>query len=173
VTIMFHIPPVWHDDLPALTMLGRVMSARTGKMYLDLVEKQQHVTSVSASASNSMYDGSFRVSATGREVQGALSVPLDQVEKELWSYLEDAKTTPADAQLLQRIKNSVEAQYLQGLAGTGIAGSLASMEVAYKWQHLEDQFKARMAVTPEDMMRVAKKYFTRDNSVTGVMEREK
>jgi len=28
-------------------------------------------------------------------------------------------------------------------------------------------------VTPDDMMRVAKKYFTRDNCVTGVMEREK
>jgi predicted Zn-dependent peptidase len=47
------------------------------------------------------------------------------------------------------------------------------MEVAYKWQHLEDQFKARMAVTLDDMMRVAKKYFTRDNSVTGVLERDK
>jgi len=173
VTLMFHIPPVWHDDLPALFMLGRVMSARTGKMYLDLVEKQQHATSVSASASNSMYDGAFRVTAGGREVQGALTVPLDQVEKELWSYLEDAKTAPADAQLLQRAKNSVEAQYLQGLAGTGIAGSLASMEVAYRWQHLENQFKARMAVTPDEMMGVAKKYFTRDNCVTGVMEREK
>jgi len=173
VTIMFHIPPLWHDDLPALTMLGRVMSARTGKMYMDLVEKQQHVTGVNASASNSMYDGSFRMSATGREVQGALTVPLDQIEKELWAYLEEAKTTAADAQLLQRIKNSIEATYLQSLAGTGIAGSLASMEVAYKWQHLEDQFKARMAVTPDDMMRVAKKYFTRDNCVTGVMEREK
>ncbi len=173
VTIMFHIPPLWHDDLPALYMLGRVMSARTGKMYMDLVEKQQHVTGVSASASNSMYDGEFNVSATGREVQGALAVPLDQVEKELWQYLEDAKSTPADARLLQRIKNSVEAQYLQGLAGTDIATALARTEVAYRWQHLEDQFKARMAVTPEDMMRVAKKYFTRDNSVTGVLEREK
>jgi predicted Zn-dependent peptidase len=78
-----------------------------------------------------------------------------------------------DAKVLQRVKNSAEAQYLQGLAGTGIAGSLASMEVAYRWQHLEDQFKARMAVTPEDMMRVAKKYFTRDNCVTGVMERDR
>jgi predicted Zn-dependent peptidase len=99
-------------------------------------------------------------------------VPLDQVEKELWSYLEDAKTAPADAQLLQRAKNSVEAQYLQSLAGTGIAGTLASMEVAYKWQHIEDQFKARMAVTPEQMMAVARKYLTHDNCVTGILERD-
>ncbi|HEX7485033.1 MAG TPA: pitrilysin family protein [Vicinamibacterales bacterium] len=173
VTMMFHIPPVWHDDLPALFMLGRVMSARTGRMYMDLVQKQEHASGVNASASDSMYDGAFRIGATGREVQGALAVPLDQLEKELWSYVEDAKTTPMDAQVLQRTKNSVEAQYLQGLAGTGIAGSLARMEVAYRWQHLEDQFKARMAVTPDDMMRVAKKYLTRDNCVTGVMEREK
>jgi len=173
VTIMFHIPPLWHDDLPALSMLGRVLSARTGKMYLDLVQKQEHVTNVNASASDSMYDGAFRVGATGREVQGALTVPLDQIEKELWSFLEDAKTTPVDPQLLQRIKNSVEAQYLQSLAGTGIAGTLARMETAYRWQHIEDQFKQRMAVTPDDMMRVAKKYLTRDNCVTGVMERER
>jgi predicted Zn-dependent peptidase len=50
---------------------------------------------------------------------------------------------------------------------------LARMEIAYKWQFIDEQFKQRMAVTPADMMRVAKTYFTRDNSVTGVMEREK
>ena len=105
-------------------------------------------------------------------MQGALSFPLDGLEKELWTYLEDAKKTPVNADVLQRIKNSVEAQYLQSLAGTGIAGTLARMEVAYKWQHIEDQFKAQMAVTPEQMMAVAKKYFTRDNCVTGVLERD-
>ena len=172
VTLMFHIPPLWHDDLPALSMLGRVLSARTGKMYMDLVDKRQAVTGVNANASNSEYDGRFQVSAGGREVQGALAMPLDQVEKELWAYLEDAKKTPADAALLQRIKNSIEAQYLQSLAGTGIAGTLASMEVAYKWQHIEEQFKARMAVTPEQIMAVATKYFTRDNCVTGILERD-
>ncbi len=172
VSLLFHIPPMWHDDLPALYMLSRVLGARTGKMYMEMVEKQQHATSVSANASDSEYDGRFTVSAAGREVQGALSFPLDGLEKELWTYLEDAKKTPVNADVLQRIKNSVEAQYLQGLAGTGIAGTLARMEVAYKWQHIEDQFKARMAVTPDQMMAVAKKYFTRDNCVTGVLERD-
>jgi predicted Zn-dependent peptidase len=172
VTLMFHIPPLWHDDVPALYMLGRVLSARTGKMYMDLVEKQQHVTGVRASASDSEYDGEFTMSATGREVRGQLAVGLDQIEKDLWSYIEDAKKTPADADALQRIKNSVEAQYLQSLAGTGIAGTLARMETAYKWQYIEDEYKARMAVTPEQLMAVAQKYLTRDNCTTGVMERD-
>ena len=173
VTVMFHVPPLWHDDLPALFMLGRVMSARTGKMYLDMVLKDDHATMVMAMASNSMYDGSFEVFATAKEIKNEPKVPLDQLEKELWTYIEDVKTNPVDAQVLQRVKNSIEAQYLQSLAGTGIAGSLARMETAYRWQFIEEQFKQRMAVTRDDLTRVAKKYLTRDNSVTGVLEREK
>ena len=173
VTVMFHVPPLWHDDLAPLYMLGRAMSARTGKMYLDMVLKDDVATSVMAMASNSMYDGSFEVSATAKEIKNEVKIPLDQLEKELWSYVEDAKTTPVDGQLLQRVKNSVEASYLQSLAGTGIAGSLARMETAYRWQFIEEQFKQRMAVTAEDLQRVAKKYFRRDNCVTGVLEREK
>ncbi|HOQ60093.1 MAG TPA: insulinase family protein, partial [Vicinamibacterales bacterium] len=172
VVLMFHIPPLWHDDLPALYMLGRVLGARTGRMYLDLVQAKEHATSVMASASDSMYDGVFRVSATGREVQGELAAPLDQIEKGLWSFIEDAKSVPVDPQLLERTKNSVEAQYLQGLAGTGIAGTLARMETAYRWQYIDEQYRRRMAVTPDDLMRVAKAYLTRDNCVTGILERE-
>jgi len=88
-------------------------------------------------------------------------------------YIDDAKTTPVDPQVLQRVKNSVEAEYLQSLAGMGIAGTLARMETAYRWQFIEEQYKQRMAVTAADLMRVAKKYLTRDNSVTGVMERDR
>jgi len=173
VTLMFHIPPLWHDDVAALNMLGRVMSARTGKMYLDMVLKNDNATSVMAMPSDSMYDGSFTVIASAKEVKNEVKIPLDQLEKELWTYVEDAKTTPVDAQLLQRVKNSVEASYLQSLAGTGIAGSLARMETAYRWQFIEEQYQQRMAVTAADLQRVAKKYFRKDNCVTGVLEREK
>jgi predicted Zn-dependent peptidase len=173
VTIMFHVPPLWHDDLAPLYVLGRVMSARTGKMYLEMVLRDDHATMVSAMASNSMYDGSFEVSAQAKEIKNETKIPLDQLEKELWTYIEDVKKNPIDPQMLQRIKNSIEAQYLQSLAGTGIAGTLARMETAYRWQFIEEQFKLRMAVSADDLLRVAKKYLNRDNSVTGVLEREK
>jgi predicted Zn-dependent peptidase len=173
ITVMFHVPPLWHDDLAPLYVLGRVMSARTGKMYLDMVLKDDHAAAVMAMASNSMYDGSFEVYATAKEIKNEPKVPLDQLEKELWTYIDDVKSNPVDAQVMQRVKNSIEAQYLQSLAGTGIAGTLARMETAYRWQFIEEQFKQRMAVTQDDLARVAKKYLTRDNSVTGVLEREK
>lgn len=173
VTVMFHIPPLWHEDLAPLFVLGRVLSARTGKMYLDMVLRDDHATSVMAMASTSMYDGEFQVMAQAKEVKNETKVPLAQLEKELWTYLDDAKANPVDPQMLQRVKNSIEAQYLQSLAGTGIAGSLARMETAYRWQFIEEQFKSRMAVTADDLIRVAKKYLVRENSVTGVLERER
>jgi predicted Zn-dependent peptidase len=80
---------------------------------------------------------------------------------------------PVDEELLQRVKNQVEASFLQSLRGTGIVSSLARMEVAYQWQFIEEQYRQRMAVTPEDLMRVAQRYFTTDNSVVGVLERER
>ena len=36
------------------------------------------------------------MSATAKEIKNAPVVPLDQLEKELWTYIEDAKTTPCD-----------------------------------------------------------------------------
>ena len=173
VQILFHSPPLWHDDLAPLYILGEVMSSRSGDMYKEMVLEREHATGVSARASNSMYDGSFRVSANVKEVNRQAVVSSDVVEAELWSYLEDAKTNPVDPDLLERVKNQVEADFLQSLRGTGIATSLARMETAYRWQFIEDQYKQRMAVTPEALMAMARKYFTRDNSVTGVLERER
>jgi predicted Zn-dependent peptidase len=142
-------------------------------MYLEMVIRDDNATSVGAMASSSMYDGMFRVMASAKEIKNEPKVPMEQLEKQLWTYIEDAKTNPVEPQLLQRVKNQIEAQFLQSLAGMGIANSLARMETAYRWQFIEEQFKQRMAVTPEDLQRVAKKYLTRDYCVTGVLEREK
>jgi len=137
------------------------------------VLNKEHATSVGAGPSLSEYDGSFMVRAMIKELKNEPVIPMAQLEKELWDFIEDAKTNPCDETVLQRVKNATEASYLRSLAGVNIAGAVERMEILYRWQFLEEQFKQRMAVTPADLMRVAKKYLTRDNSVTGVLEREK
>ena len=173
VQILFHVPPLWHQDLAPLYVLGQVMSSRSGDMYQAMVLDREHATGVSARATTAMYDGSFRFSASVKEVRGEQVVSSDEIEREIWSFIEDAKTESVDPDLLQRVKNQVEASFLQSLRGTGIASSLARTETAYEWEFIEEQYKQRMAVTAEDLMAVARKYFTRDNSVTGVLERER
>lgn len=173
VTVMFHIPPVWHEDVAVLQVLASVAGNRSHKLHRELVEQKNHAASITVSASESKYDGRFTFRVTARENGDSTMVPLDQLENELWTHIEDLKVTPCDAALLERVKNQTEAYFLQGLAGTPVAGRLLRMEAAYKWQFIDEQFRQKMAVTPDDLMRVAKKYFTRDNSVIGVMHRER
>ena len=173
VRIMFHIPPLWHDDVAALYMLGRVMSARTGDMYTTMVLKNEHASRVSASASNSMYDGSFRISASVKERRNRAVISSEDIERELWTFIENAKRRPFDEELLQKVKNSVEASFLRSLRGTRIASALVRMATAYRWEFLEDQYKQRMAVTAENMKKAAQNYLVKNHSVTGVLERER
>ena len=46
------------------------------------------------------------------------------------------------------------------------------MATAYKWEFLEEQYNQRMAVTTEDMKKIAQKYLIKNHSVTGILERE-
>ena len=172
VQIMFHIPPLWNDDVAVLYMLGRVMSARTGDMYLTMVLKNEHASRVSASASNSMYDGSFTIRAGVKERRNKAVISSENIERELWTFIENAKRTQFDEELLQKVKNSVEASFLRSLRGTRIAGSLVRMATAYKWEFLEEQYNQRMAVTIEDIQKIAQKYLIKNHSVTGILERD-
>lgn len=173
VQIMFHIPPLWHDDMAALYMLGRVMSARTGDMYTTMVLKNEHASRVSASASNSMYDGYFRISANVKERRNQAVISSGDIERELWTFIENAKRKPFDEALLQKVKNSVEASFLRSLRGTRIARALVRMATAYRWEFLEDQYKQRMATTTDDMLKAAQNYLIKNHSVTGILERER
>ena len=49
----------------------------------------------------------------------------------------------------------------------------AKQQAEEQFKKLQEEYKARMAVTPADMMRVAKAYLVRENSVTGVLHRER
>ena len=147
---MFHIPPVWHDDCGG-ALHARPRDERAHREDVPRPGEQQ--------------DGARHVGQRQRPgldvrrgVPGVSARPRDAGRGDRRAARDRSRrssgctsTTPSrrrpTPQLLQRIKNSVEAQYLQSLAGTGIAGTLARMEVAYRWQYIEEQFKQRMAVT--------------------------
>jgi len=174
VTIMFHVPPIWHDDLAPLYVLGRTMSARTGKMYLDLVNsKMPHATTVAAMASNSMYDGAFRVSATARETPAETTVvPLATLEQELWMYVETRRPRRSTAGPAAREERD-RGEYLQSLAGMGNRRHAGRMETAYRWQFIEEQYRQRMAVTAADLHAGRQDIPDPGQQRDGVMERER
>ncbi|MHC4183854.1 MAG: M16 family metallopeptidase, partial [Planctomycetota bacterium] len=71
---------------------------------------------------------------------------------------------------LQKIKNQLEAGFIRSLeSSSGLASKIASYEAIYGWGYINTLVENTLAVTPEDIMRVANKYFTKTNRVVAIL----
>jgi predicted Zn-dependent peptidase len=50
-----------------------------------------------------------------------------------------------------------------------LASKIASYEAIYGWGYINTLVENTLAVTPEDIMRVASKYFTKTNRVVAIL----
>jgi len=90
---------------------------------------------------------------------------VEENEKEVYRIIEQVKTTPADAESLDRIKTKLRADVIRKLASnSGLASELASYYVNYgDWRKLFSELDDFDKVTAADVQRVAKKYLAEDN----------
>jgi predicted Zn-dependent peptidase len=96
-----------------------------------------------------------------------------ELEKAVLAELERLKTEPVTEKELQRILNKLEyEESRQMLSNGGLARNLTEYEaVAGTWRYLVEHRQTVARVTPEDVMRVARTYFTRENRTVGVISR--
>jgi len=169
VQLAWHIPAVTHPDLAPLQVLETILGAgATSRLYQGLVEKQL-ASSADADCGTQRDPSLFRLSATLQP-----GVAHETVEKALDAEIETIKTTPVTPDELQKAQNQVEAGMILSSDGTeGLARQFGFYAAtAGDWQYglkLLDRIKH---VTPEDLMRVAKTYFTVDNETVGYYKAE-
>jgi predicted Zn-dependent peptidase len=96
------------------------------------------------------------------------SAPLEghtckDIEAIVYEEIEQIKSVPVSDWELEKVRNQVEAAFINQLnSNMGMAIRLASYEqMTGDWNNLVKQRDATLAVTSEDIMRVAKKYFTK------------
>lgn len=161
--IGYHRPNVRHKDDLVFDVISFLLSnGRTSQLYQHLVEDQQIAASVDTAASypGQKYPNLFLF----------VGVPLaphtlQELEDAMYEEIEQLKTTPVEDNELQKVINNVEASFINSLASNeGLAENLAfSHEVLGDWRALERQVEQIKAITADDVMRVAKTYFTKDN----------
>ncbi|MBI4567797.1 MAG: insulinase family protein [Planctomycetes bacterium] len=169
VDFKFHTPAAGHKDLPPLILLGDLLSGKTGRLRKALVEGKEMALSVSAVAGRpSRFPQAFEVGAT---VKG--DIAPEDVEKEVWTILEEMKNAPPTDRDLQKVKNQNEAMFIRGLrSNQGLTAQLGWSEVVYKWQYLNELPRQVRAVAGADVQRVARHYFTRDNCLVGIVTKK-
>lgn len=158
-----------HEDGPALSMLAAVMTAgRSAPVYRSLVTEQRLATSVAAyTAPGFRYPRLFTISATPRSPHG-----VQEVEDALGVLVEEARVAPPDSALLERIRNQIRAgEYRRLQSNLGLASQLAEAEITHgDWRVTFRSTENLLAVTPEDIQRVAQKYLTPSQRTVAILK---
>jgi zinc protease len=94
----------------------------------------------------------------------------DEVEKALYTEIDKFKNEPVTDDELQKAKNQVEASFIMGQDSIFYqAMLLGQFETVADWRLLEKYVDNIRSVTKEDVMRVAKEYFSEESRTVGIL----
>jgi predicted Zn-dependent peptidase len=169
----YHRPDMLHADNAAFSALSDILSrGRTSRFNRNIVEKKKIAVSAwSASSFPGDRDPNlFVVGATPRAPHTA-----SDAEKTLLDEIRVMQEKGPTEIELQRVKNALESDMIQGLASNqGLASQLGYFEsVAGDWAYIIDFVKQIRALTVADVQRVAKTYLQPSNRTVATVGRKK
>lgn len=156
--------PTYHskDDAVFQVIEGILSSGRTSKLYKSLVEDKQLAVSVDASAAYPAvrYDNLFIFYAAPRAPHTVF-----ECEEAIYEEIEKLKTQPVKQEEIDKVARQIEVSMISSMtSNANMARTLGTNEIIMNnWRYSWDLSGAVKAVTPQDIMRVASKYFTKDN----------
>jgi zinc protease len=163
LVIAYKIPNARDADLPALEVLGSILSdGKSSRLYPVLVDKS---LALGAEA------GAYRLHDPGMFIASATLAPgatHEQVEKIMLAEIEKVKTSGVTAAEVARIVRQYQASEAYARDGTSnVASSLNDWIAVGDWTLYARYADEVAKVTPADVRRVAMKYLAHDQSTTG------
>ncbi|HMO40339.1 MAG TPA: pitrilysin family protein [Saprospiraceae bacterium] len=159
----YRIPAQGTDDFYAVSMLGTLLSqGESSRLYRALVDEQQKALFVgnfplpTEDPGLSIAFGITNIGVSAKDLEAALDAEIEKVQKEL-----------IPEQEFQKLRNQVENDFITANSSVaGIAESLANYKMYYGDSNLiNTEIERYMKVTREDIQRVAKQYFNKNNRV--------
>lgn len=172
IYVGYHKSAFDNPDEVVFEIIHRLLTdGRTSRLYKSLVLDKQIAVYVGSSDFPGSSAGDLYPDLMVFEAAPKAPHTTAEIEDALYEELDKLGTTPVDPVELQKIKNRIAADFTWGLySNLGLAARLAEYEArAGDWRYLltiQDRLKA---VTPEDIMRVAKATFTKDNRTVATL----
>ncbi|MGH9774148.1 MAG: M16 family metallopeptidase [Candidatus Acidiferrales bacterium] len=157
----YKMPAEFSADSYALQLAANILSqGESSRLYQSLVYKQQIAVQAAGFGNFTEDPNLFWVIAIMNPQH-----TVAEGEKSLDAALTEMKEKPVDARELEKAKNQILAQFiLQRSGDQAKADAVGNAVVIGKDLHLVNEELGRyMQVTPEDIQRVAQKYFTAQN----------
>ena len=170
--IGYHVPgfDAKSRDIAALDVLGEAIFSQVSPLYRKLVLDEARVETITAGAQFHRDPTLFTIMA---RLHDAADMPA--IEKEIYAALAGAAARPIDPQQLADIKSHMRYGFATSLDSTNaVARSLGSfLELTGDPDSLDQMYATYEQVTPEDVQRVAKKFFTPENRTVVTLLSEK
>jgi zinc protease len=167
VLMAYHTPSFPNEDSYALDVLSIILSGgKSARLYQSLVYENKLALTADADYSGfSKNPFVFFLAATAapgkdiKDVESALLFEIEKIKKNLPSALE-----------LQKTKNQIESSFIMGQDSIYVqAMQYGTFEMLGGWNLINTYIEGIRNVTPEDVSRVAKKYFGEENRTVGIL----
>ena len=152
----YKIPAASDPDIVPIQVAGKILfSGESSRLYSRLVYTEQKALFVEGEANVKNNPSLFFVGA-----QTVPGVDIKDVEKEIYEEIDKMKTEPVSDSELQKAKNQMEADFINGLiSNEDRAGQVGSFEIdTGDYTNIYNYPDKIQAVTADDIMRVVSKY---------------
>ncbi len=162
----FHTPSASHADTPVLDVISGILgTGESSRLYRKLKEQNATV--------NDIYAYAYSLKESGLFLVGGVLDPgkVRKASKEIVAEIELIKNEPVGVEELARAKTNIERDFIRAKETMqGQARKLGYFEIETGDHGYERLYLERMRnVTPEDILRVARKYLTQRNLTAGVL----
>jgi predicted Zn-dependent peptidase len=168
--IGWHIPAETHDDMPALAAFVDILGqGRTSRLYRRMIRDEKVAVSISTGAG---WPGSKYPSLAVAFCYPAPGKTNAECEKMIYEEIEKLQKELLGAEDIEKVKARAMASFIRGLNDNmGLAQQLATYQQIWgSWRQLFRELERINKVTPEDVQRVARQYFTAENRTVACLE---
>ena len=163
IVIGYHKPAMPDYDDYVFDVIESLLSkGRTSRFYKVLIEQKTLAESVRAvnGVPGAKYNNLFTIFAKPRHPHSSA-----EVESAICEEIEKLKTEAVPHRELRKVKNQINDDFIRSLnSNSGMASMLSYFEaITGSYQYMADHIKVIELVTPDDIVRVAKKYLTSEN----------
>lgn len=167
--VAWHVPQETHPDWPAIeAMMDYLGQGRTSLLYMNLVKDKKIAANVGAFPG---YPGSKYPCLS---LVFALPSPEhtnEECEEQIFAEVEKLRETLIAVDKVEKIKARAKSSLINRMSSNlGLAIQLAGYQAGWgDWRELFHQLNRINAVTPEDIQRVAREYFTKNNRTVATL----